>query len=121
MLVNLFHDEPRSACKRSPLDFYDLAQDNQDNLREVCDTCPVFQSCLSYAVPNEIYGWWANTNENERKAIRKQSGIPTPTLWAGVHGGLILDEKHKRERERSKRNKAKARAIKLAAREKELV
>lgn len=34
--------------------------------REACSKCPVTADCLSFALNNDAYGIWANTNRTER-------------------------------------------------------
>lgn len=40
--------------------------------RKVCELCPVRQSCLDYAMTNEIlHGVWGGTSERERARLRR--------------------------------------------------
>ena len=39
--------------------------------RKACLLCPVISDCLEYALANDTYGVWANTNRQERKAMAK--------------------------------------------------
>lgn len=38
--------------------------------REVCDSCPLSDACFSYALSNDIAGFWGGTSEADRKKIR---------------------------------------------------
>lgn len=37
--------------------------------REACAKCPVITECLEFALNNDAYGIWANTNRTERKRM----------------------------------------------------
>lgn len=37
--------------------------------RKACGSCPVISECLEYALANDTYGIWANTNRQQRKAL----------------------------------------------------
>jgi WhiB family redox-sensing transcriptional regulator len=37
--------------------------------RKACYSCPVASDCLEYALANDVYGIWANTNRQQRKAL----------------------------------------------------
>lgn len=39
-------------------------------VRGMCETCPVQQRCLEYAVENYEVGFWGNTTSDERARIR---------------------------------------------------
>jgi hypothetical protein len=39
--------------------------------RKACLSCPVISDCLEYALANDTYGVWANTNRQQRKAMAK--------------------------------------------------
>lgn len=48
--------------------------------RKLCTECPVFETCLEWAVVHERYGIWAGTSENEREKIRRHAGIAVNEL-----------------------------------------
>ena len=56
---------------------------NVRDLRAVCMNCPALQPCAEYAVVWEEWGFWGGMTPNERRAIRKQQGIPLhdPSRW----------------------------------------
>ncbi len=74
----LFPGASQGMCVASGLDFYDFSEGNKAKLRKACDACPVFEACLSYSLPNEVYGWWANLSQKKRIETRKALGIPEP-------------------------------------------
>lgn len=46
----------------NPSLFFDQAEENPiiyDNIKHVCDSCPVKQSCEEFAVKNREYGIWS--------------------------------------------------------------
>lgn len=57
--------------------FFDTAGSNYTHsdaatAREICDSCPVFNDCLAYAInEREEYGFWAGTTMRQRRAIFK--------------------------------------------------
>lgn len=52
-------------------------------LRALCKSCPVAETCFDWALHRERWGFWAGTNEEERKAYRKRLGITLeePNAW----------------------------------------
>ena len=42
--------------------------------RAICESCPVRQPCLEYAVYHENLGFWGGRTEKERQAIRRRRG-----------------------------------------------
>jgi hypothetical protein len=50
-------------------------------LKVVCGSCYAKDECLDYAVRHSVTGYWGNTTEQQRRAIRKKLGIrPEPLL-----------------------------------------
>lgn len=46
--------------------------------RKICDTCPVQNRCLDYALANRIdHGVWGGTSERERRRILKRRRAET--------------------------------------------
>lgn len=55
--------------------------DFMPTLRVICGACHAKDECLEYAVTHSVSGFWGNTTEKERRAIRKKRGIrPEPLL-----------------------------------------
>lgn len=48
---------------------------NPDLLRRICGACTVQTDCLEYALNHDVKGWWGNTTEQQRRAIRLDKGI----------------------------------------------
>jgi len=57
-------------------DFYSHEEEDRtpipDRIRGLCESCPVNEACLEYAIKNENYGFWAGTTARERKNIRRE-------------------------------------------------
>jgi WhiB family redox-sensing transcriptional regulator len=51
-------------------------------IKELCDSCPVIQKCLMYALHVEVHGIWGGTINRERKELRKQLGIQSRSVQA---------------------------------------
>ena len=53
--------------------------DNSNHLskraKEMCNTCPIVDACLNWALNHERWGYWANTDPEQRDRIRKTRGI----------------------------------------------
>lgn len=66
-----------AACQEVVGDF--MFPDSSDasgsrKAKQLCDTCPVRQQCLDYAVQNNIrFGIWGGKSTLERDAIRRRS------------------------------------------------
>ena len=50
-----------------------LAQEQE--LKDLCASCPSLSNCYDYALKHEEYGFWAGTTEDERIALRRKFGI----------------------------------------------
>lgn len=49
------------------------ALDQLHRAKAVCETCPVAQECLIFAVTtNQEYGVWGGLDEEERREVRRQ-------------------------------------------------
>ena len=65
-----------AACKGHPdpdrffpvISRYKVPQD----LRELCNACPVQAACYQYAEQNRDHGIWAGLSEDERKDLRRR-------------------------------------------------
>lgn len=74
--------QDRAACKgMDPTIFFGPEnaetvkekRDREDAAKEVCNTCPVKQECLEYALEaREAYGIWGGLTELERKALLRK-------------------------------------------------
>ena len=50
-------------------------------LKLICGSCYAKDECLDYAVRHSVTGYWGNTTEQQRRAIRRKLGIrPEPLL-----------------------------------------
>lgn len=68
--------------------------------KAICRSCPAKADCRDWAVRKaEPFGIWAATTPEERKALRKQQGLPT--VRASHHG--YFDEKGRRIHEDGRR------------------
>jgi len=58
--------------------FFPIGQTGEAELaiaraKEVCETCPVSQECLEFAITtNQEYGVWGGHSEEERRIVRRQ-------------------------------------------------
>lgn len=48
-------------------------------LRRVCNNCPIMNQCAEYAIRHEQWGFWAGMSPRERANIRSRRGIK---MWA---------------------------------------
>lgn len=65
----------QAACRNPEVDkrlFFSDSNVEKNQAIEVCDTCPVKQECLDYALerPKEI-GVWGGTTERQRMRLRR--------------------------------------------------
>jgi WhiB family redox-sensing transcriptional regulator len=69
-------DLPGAACRRPEVDpawFFPVVGETGARAKRVCETCPVRDECLAFAV-NAGYGLrgiWAGTSERERRHLRR--------------------------------------------------
>jgi Transcription factor WhiB len=98
-----------AACKERPTaDFYLDADDYPEiiqELRQLCEACPVLPQCQIYALTWESYGFWGNTTVSERRRLRKQFGIAKRQI-RNAHLSLVEGGKGE-----PKNNLEKARAM----------
>lgn len=45
-------------------------------IRALCSSCPIWATCLAYAVRNEHFGIWGGMTAIERQAIKDNSNRP---------------------------------------------
>jgi WhiB family redox-sensing transcriptional regulator len=64
----------KAACQGlDPAIFYPASEDDGDEAKAICATCPVRQPCLEYALANrERDGVWGGATEKERRRIIRQ-------------------------------------------------
>jgi hypothetical protein len=67
----------KGACRGSSVDFYALTSDEEtmNRCKEICDSCPIQERCLSYAMRYERYGFWGGVNERQRLVLAKRRRI----------------------------------------------
>lgn len=64
-------------------------------LRTICLACPIWKSCLAYAMENEIYGVWGGLTSVERLSFRQPSKYPNQqrrALFAFEEAGISYEE-----------------------------
>jgi len=70
-----------AACRHRPdLDFFDMYERSHMHRQciEVCQSCPVAQECLNYAVTNEIWhGIWGGKTPNKRASTVPSNNLIT--------------------------------------------
>lgn len=60
----------------NPDAFYPTATQHSDPAAtELCNTCPIIDDCLQWALHHEAWGVWAGTFPEQRQAMRKRSNI----------------------------------------------
>jgi WhiB family transcriptional regulator, redox-sensing transcriptional regulator len=64
----------KAACQGlDPEIFYPLDDEDGDEAKAVCDTCPVREACLEHALGyREKEGVWGGATERERRRIIRQ-------------------------------------------------
>jgi hypothetical protein len=70
----------------SASDFYpETGKSVTDDVKYLCDRCPIKDECLDHALVHEKYGYWGGTTELQREEIRKQKKItfrsPQSNTW----------------------------------------
>jgi len=64
----------RAACRGiDPEVFYPATDEDAEEAKAICATCPVRQACLEHALAHrEREGVWGGTTERERRRIHRQ-------------------------------------------------
>ena len=63
----------QAACADAdPELFHPKRGENAKKARAFCRRCPVWRSCLAFAVEHNEIGIWAGTTEKQRRPLRKQ-------------------------------------------------
>lgn len=65
--------------------------------RGICQSCPIREFCLEYAVDNETYGNWGGLTSNERKQLKRLETLtsyqyPSPELSNDFAQVQVFDE-----------------------------
>ena len=76
----------QAACRDMPTNLFYAFEEHRgvreimriDIYRNICCACPIWQSCLKYALQNEDYGIWGGMTTHERNALLL--GEMTPLL-----------------------------------------
>lgn len=63
-----------AACRGADPDiFYPASDEEAEEAKAICATCPVRQACLEYALANrERDGVWGGATERERRRLIRQ-------------------------------------------------
>lgn len=63
-----------AACAGTPVESWYPDHDESLTKRQirVCQSCPVRQACLAWALKYEAYGIWGGTTSHERHELRKR-------------------------------------------------
>jgi WhiB family redox-sensing transcriptional regulator len=63
-----------AACRGVEADvFYPVSEDDADDAKAICETCPVREPCLEFALANrERDGVWGGATERERRRMIRQ-------------------------------------------------
>jgi hypothetical protein len=70
----MFNTEQANCTSLDPELFFpvgEMKQDVEKLLKRICLNCPIMDSCLEYALHVKVSGYWAGTDEAERKKLRK--------------------------------------------------
>lgn len=64
----------KAACQGlDPAIFYPASEEDADQAKAICATCPVREPCLEYALANrERDGVWGGATEKERRRMLRQ-------------------------------------------------
>ena len=93
---------PRASCIRSGIDFFPDPADPEyeaqcADAKAVCRGCPEFQTCKSWAIPNERFGIWGGMDEQERAKARKRLGIARQREPCGTEAAYKRHRAHGEE------------------------
>lgn len=74
-----------AACQGHPPEWWFPEKNNNamKQAREICDACPVRTDCLEWALVNNMQGIWGGVSHEQRAALRKERGFPTPCRRCG--------------------------------------
>ena len=73
-----------------PTLFYAEPNDNMMTVaaKQVCNVCPVIDTCAEHGIKHEVHGVWGGLSPNERRLIRRERGIDVQTLVLPMQGVL---------------------------------
>ena len=83
-------DWSEAACRGEDMSLFFPEQGKYNpNVVKICNSCPIFEQCLEWAVHREFEGIWAGTNRDWRKAERTRRGITllAPEIEVYGYGG----------------------------------
>jgi WhiB family redox-sensing transcriptional regulator len=65
-------DTTDAKCVGEPIDtFYELNRENEIRAKTLCNSCPIVEQCLTWAVfHKEEYGIWGGKNPEELRILR---------------------------------------------------
>ena len=75
-----FPDMTQAACNGVDVNLFFPESAVQEQsivkaMKRMCDECPIYQTCLNYALNVKVDGIWAATTPYERKNMRRRMGI----------------------------------------------
>lgn len=104
----------------NPDAFYPTATQHSDPAAtELCNTCPIIDDCLQWALHHEAWGVWAGTFPEQRQTMRRRLNIvlqPPPGAYTPPCGTEAARRRHWRKGERICDACAQTDAIKRAER-----
>lgn len=68
------HDA-RCADTDTPDTFHPAGGPVPDNLKALCDTCPLVEPCLAYALRSGVQGVWGGTSDRERRRATRKAKV----------------------------------------------
>lgn len=124
-----FPDMTQAACAGTDVNFFFPDTVGQEAsirkyLTKICDTCPIFDTCLEYALAVKVDGIWAGTTAIERRKMRKEKGIVGIALVSQYHTEYLLSqspEAVKARKSRMEKTQATKAAMKLASEKEEVL
>lgn len=82
MKVLKFKNKPACEGTNTDLWFSNGAEyPNEYLLKKICETCPALDECLSYALHNDVEGFWAGTSYAKRAKMRKALKIKAKPVF----------------------------------------
>lgn len=75
----------RGACRGDDQDLFfpppwrgEISAADVDRVRPICQACPVFVECHTWALTRETEGIWAATSPKDRRRLRRALSIAAP-------------------------------------------
>src|SRR5205807_148876 len=85
----------KASCRGSDWRiFFPALGEDTTVAKKICQTCPVIDECLEYAMSNgEKFGCWGGTSERERRRLRKtrKRELPSRPVDASVVARLYQE------------------------------